>query len=93
MSIGVSMILVKPRDPGKYIDDLFTKGLEYAVRNNMKDYVETDNVVCGGEDKIDLMYTTERYTFEVKVIPAKYHIDLNTGFISDLLQSPRYNKK
>lgn len=93
MSIGVSMILVKPRDPGKYIDDLFTKGLEYAVRNNMKDYVETDNVVCGGEDKIDLMYTTERYTFEVKAIPTKYHIDLNTGFISDLLQSPRYNKK
>lgn len=87
------MILVKPRDPGKYIDDLFTKGLEYAVRNNMKDYVETDNVVCGGEDKIDLMYTTERYTFEVKAIPTKYHIDLNTGFISDLLQSPRYNKK
>lgn len=93
MSIGVSMILVKPRDPGKYIDDLFTKGLEYAVRNNMKDYVETDNVVCGGEDQIDLMYTTERYTFEVKAIPTKYHIDINTGFISDLLQSPRYNKK
>lgn len=93
MSIGVSMILVKPRDPGKYIDDLFTKGLEYAVRNNMKDFIETDSVVCGGEDEIDLMYTTERYTFEVKAIPTKYHIDLNTGFISDLLQSPRYNKK
>lgn len=93
MSIGVSMILVKPRDPGKYIDDLFTKGLEYAVRNNMKDFIETDSVVCGGEDKIDLMYTTERYAFEATAIPTKYHIDLNTGFISDLLQSPRYNKK
>ena len=87
------MILLKPRDPGKYIDDLFTKGLEYAVRNNIKEFVESDNVVCGGEDEIDLMYTTERYTFEVKDIPTKYHIDLNTGFISDLLQSPRYNKK
>ena len=87
------MILLKPRDPGKYIDDLFTKGLEYAVRNNMKDFVEAENIVCGGEDEIDLMYTTERYTFEVKAIPTKYHIDLNTGFISDLLQSPRYNKK
>ena len=87
------MILLKPRDPGKYIEDLFTKGLEYAVRNNMKDFVEAENIVCGGEDEIDLMYTTERYTFEVKAIPTKYHIDLNTGFISDLLQSPRYNKK
>lgn len=87
------MILVRPHDPGKYIDDLFNKGLEYAVRNNMKDYVETDGVVCGGNDEIDLMYTTERYTFDVKKIPAKYHIDLNTGFISDLLQSPRYNFK
>lgn len=87
------MILIKPRDPGKYIDDLFTRGLEYAVRNNMKEYEEADNIRCGGADEIDLMYTTERYTFEAKAIPTKYHIDLNTGFISDLLQSPRYNKK
>lgn len=87
------MILVKPRDPGKYIDDLFTRGLEYAIRNNIKEYEEADNITCGGNDEIDLMYTTEMYTFEVKAIPTKYHIDINTGFISDLLQSPRYNKK
>lgn len=87
------MILVRPHDPGKFIEDLFTEGLEYAIRNNMKDYVETDSVVCGGNDEIDLMYTTERYTFEVKEIPTRYHIELNMGFISDLLQSPRYNFK
>lgn len=85
------MTLVKPLDPGKYIDDLFTKGLEYAVKNNMKEFVESDNIVCGGDDKIDLMYTTERYTFEAKEIPTKYHVDLDSGFISELLKSPRYN--
>lgn len=87
------MTLVKPRDPGKYIDDLFTRGLEYAVRNNMKEYVEAENIVCGGDDEIDLMYTTEKYTFEAKAIPTKYHVDLDSGFISELLKSPRYNFK
>lgn len=87
------MLLVKPYDPGKYIDDLFTKGIEYAVRNNMKEFVESDNIVCGGNDEIDLMYTTEKYTFEAKAIPTKYHVDLDSGFISELLKSPRYNFK
>ena len=87
------MTLVKPRDPGKYIDDLFTRGIEYAIRNNMKEYEEAENIVCGGNDEIDLMYTTELYTFEAKAIPTKYHVDLDSGFISELLKSPRYNFK
>lgn len=85
------MTIVKPRDPGKYIDDLFTRGLEYAIRNNIKEYEEAENIVCGGNDEINLMYTTEKYTFEAKAIPTKYHVDLDSGFISELLKSPRYN--
>lgn len=87
------MTLIKPLDPGKYIDDLFTKGLEYAVRNNMKEFVETDNIVCGGND-IDmkvLMYIPPKYEFITEAISVKYHVDLDSGFISELLKSPRYN--
>lgn len=59
----------------------------------MKEYEEAENIVCGGNDEIDLMYTTELYTFEAKAIPTKYHVDLDSGFISELLKSPRYNFK
>lgn len=87
------MTLIKPFDPGKYIDDLFTRGLEYAVRNNMKEFVESDNVVCGG-DEIDmkaLMFIPPKYEFVPEAIPTKYHVDLDSGFISGLFKSPRYN--
>ena len=87
------MTLIKPLDPGKYIDDLFTKGLEYAVRNNMKEFVESDNIVCGG-DNIDIMALIDippKYEFVPEAIPTKYHVDLDSGFISELLKSPRYN--
>lgn len=89
------MTLLKPLDPGKYIDDLFTKSLEYAVRNNMKEFVESDNIVCGGDD-MDmeaLMYIPPKYEFVPEAIPTKYHVDLDSGFISELLKSPRYNFK
>lgn len=89
------MTLIKPLDPGKYIDDLFTKGLEYAVRNNMKEFIESDNIVCGG-DNIDikaLMDILPKYEFVPEAIPTKYHVDLDSGFISELLKSPRYNFK
>lgn len=89
------MTLIKPLDPGKYIDDLFTKGLEYAVRNNMKEFVESDNIVCEGDD-IDmkaLMFIPPKYEFVTEAIPTKYHVDLDSGFISELLKSPKYNFK
>lgn len=87
------MLLVRPYDPGKYITDLFTKGIEYAIKNNRKEYCECPNIICGGNDNIDLMDIPEKYEFVREDIPTRYHIDLDSGFISELLKSSRYNYK
>lgn len=83
------MILVKPRDPGKYIDDLFNRGLEYAVRNNRKEYVEAPNIVCGGECN-ELPPPAEPYVIVKSDRPKRRSMN-SGGIISELLGSETYN--
>lgn len=57
----MTLTLIKPRNPGKFIDDFFTRGLEYALSVNRKEYVTADNVTCGGDGEIDLTPADSKY--------------------------------
>jgi len=83
------MTLIKPSDPGKFIEDLFREGLEYAVRNNRKEYVEAPNIVCGGRCD-ELPPPAEPYVIVKSDRPKRRSMN-SGGIISELLGSETYN--
>lgn len=62
----MTLTLIKPANPGKFIHDYFTRGLEYALSVNRKEYVKSDNITCGGDGEIDLTPADSRY------VPPEY---------------------
>ena len=86
------MLVVKPLNPGKYIGDLLREGLEYAVRNNVKEILDAPNIT-GVWDDCEIPEPREPYVIEREELPLAYRLALGTGFIFDMLESPKYNYK